>query len=122
VAVDTEAIYAAKQDNVCDTILIKQSLLSKIWFFKEGGKHITPTDDTILGKQVQFYWPASIESPHIKKSHQRTYTLKSVDELNSSSCNGGAANIENSSQNSEGAKTSLPPHDKRLGCIPVLAD
>lgn len=119
VGVDTEALYAAKQENVCDTVLIKESLLSKIWFFKEGGVHITPTPDTISGKQIQFYWPADISSPHIKKSHQRTYTVKSVTELNSA-CSGSS--IDNTAQNSSGVKTNLPPHDKRLGCIPVLAD
>ena len=121
ISVDTEGLYAAKQENICDFILLKQSLLEKIWFYKEGGKHIKPTDSTILGKQIQFYWPADIKYPHVKKSHQRTYTLKSADELNSPS-NCGTEEVTSSTQNSDGVKTSFPPHDKRLGCIPVLAD
>lgn len=118
VAIDTEGLYAAKQDNVCDFILIKESLLKSIWFYLEGGQHIEPTDDTVRGKKVQFYWPPDPSSPFIKKSHQRVYTLKAAGEI---SC-GDNTNVDNGGQDADGVRTQIPPHDKRIGCIPVLSD
>ncbi|MFT6630245.1 MAG: hypothetical protein ACJAS4_000179 [Bacteriovoracaceae bacterium] len=118
VSLDTEGLYAAKQDNVCDFILIKESLLKKIWFYIEGGEHIEPTNNTISGKKVQFYWPADTASPFIKKSHQRIYTIKSSQEI---TC-GSNTTPESSGQNGDGVRTNIPPHDKRIGCIPMLAD
>lgn len=118
VAVDTEGLYAAKQDNVCDFLLIKESLLKQIWFYLEGGQHIEPTNDTVQGKQIQFYWPPDPNSPFIKKSHQRVYTLRGSGEI---TC-GNAPNVDNGGQGSGGVPTNIPPHDKRIGCIPVLAD
>lgn len=118
VALDTEGLYAAKQDNVCDFLLIKESLLKKIWFYKEAGEHIEPTNDTITGKKVQFYWPADTNSPFIKKSHQRIYTIKAASEI---TC-GANTSPESGGQSGDGVRTNIPPHDKRIGCIPMLAD
>ncbi len=118
VGVDTEGLYAAKQDNVCDFLLVKESLLKKIWFYIEGGQHIQPTEDTVSGKQIQFYWPADANSPYIKKSHQRTYTVKSSTEI---TCDNITA-PQTGGQGSDGVRSNFPPHDKRIGCIPVLND
>ena len=117
VGVDTEALYAAKQNNVCDFLLIKESLVKKIWFYIENGQHIQPTTATIRDKNIQFYWPADTNSPYIKKSHQRVYTIKGSDEI---SC--GGATVDSGSQDSSGNSTVYPPHDKRIGCIPKLED
>lgn len=117
IAIDTEALYIAKQDNVCDFILVNQSVLREIWFYRENGIVKRPTDENIRGKQIQFYWPATPESWHIKKSHQRVYTIKSTDEL-TNACD--SVTSSTSSTNSNEVRTNIPPHDKRLGCIPVL--
>lgn len=116
VGVDTEGLYVAKKDGFCDFVLVKESLIKQIWFYKENGQHIQPNDNTISGKQVQFYWPASTDSPFIKKSDQAVYTLKRADEL---TC-GDTTLPESSGQGSNGARTNFPPHDKRIGCVPVL--
>lgn len=118
VGVDTEGLYVAKQQNVCDFILIKESLLKSIWFYIEGGQHIQPTEATVQGKQIQFYWPADPSSPFIKKSHQRTYTIRAADEV---SC-GSNSITDTGSSTSSADRTQVPPHDKRIGCIPVLGD
>ncbi|MEX1098881.1 MAG: hypothetical protein WEB87_00560, partial [Bacteriovoracaceae bacterium] len=55
VAVNTEGLYIAKQDNVCDYLLIKESLLKQIWFYTENGQRIQPNSDTVTGKQIQFF-------------------------------------------------------------------
>lgn len=117
VGVGTEALYVAKQENVCDNILVNEGVVSQIWFFRESGQHIRPTPETIRGKKIQFYWPADFNSPFIKKSFQRTYTIQSVEEINSSSCGN---NIDSAPQNGSGVRTTIPAHDKRIGCIPVL--
>ena len=107
---DTEALYVAKQENVCDFILVKESLLKQIWFYEEGGQNIKPTDSTVSGNKIQFYWPADTASPYIKKSHQKVYTVKRATEV---AC--GDATLDDASSSS-----TLPTHDRRIGCIPKL--
>lgn len=111
---DTEALYAGKQQNVLDYILVRESILKDIWFYEEGGQKIKPTDTTIQGKTIQFYWPADPSSPYIKKTHQRVYTLTSADELS------GNNTVSTGSTNSNAVRTNYPTHDKRIACIPVL--
>ncbi|MBT4793066.1 MAG: hypothetical protein HON90_15945 [Halobacteriovoraceae bacterium] len=118
VAIDTEGLYAAKQDNVCDFILIKESLLKKIWFYIEDNQHISPTESTVANKKVQFYWPADTSSPHLKKSHQRIYTVTASSDI---SC-GSTTAPDSGPQTGSGIRTLYPAHDKRIGCIPVLKD
>ena len=118
IAVDTEGLYIAKEDNACNFLLVNESVVKSIWFYVEGGQHIEPTTDTISGKQVQFYWPADSTSPFIKKSHQRVYTIKSTSDLGNG-CSGGSAGTGGTS-GSNGIPTTIPPHDKRIGCIPVM--
>lgn len=120
VGTDTEALYVAKQNNVCDLLLVKESIVKKIWFYKENDQHITPNDTTIVGKQIQFYWPADPNSPHIKKSHQKIYTIKGSNELGCAADTGLSVNT--GAQNSGGLSSTYPPHDKRIGCIPKLTN
>lgn len=120
VAVDTEALYIAKEDNACNFLLVNETTLKDIWFYIEGGQHIEPTTETIQGKQIQFYWPADPTSPYIKKSHQRVYTIKGTDELSSACSSTVSGNSSGGSSQSNGVRTSYPPHDKRVGCVPVM--
>jgi hypothetical protein len=113
VGVDTEGLYIAKQEGSQDFILIREAVLKEIWFYKVSGQHIEPTNDTVTGKQVQFYWPADPASPFIKKSHQSIYTVKKASEV-------GSDNVSTDQQNSTGTSSNYPPHDKRIGCIPAL--
>lgn len=116
ISTDTEALYVAKQVNACDFLLINESVVKRIWFYTENNRNIVPTDDTIQGRQVQFFWPADFESPFIKKGHQRTYTIRSTDEI-AGTCNQNNTTIPDTP---EAVRTSIPPHDKRIGCIPML--
>jgi hypothetical protein len=113
---DTEALYAAKQDNVLDYLLVRESVLEKIWFYIEGGQNIKPTSDTIQGKKIQFYWPPEPASPHIKKSHQRVYTVTAASDLSADNA------VESDVSNSDAVRTNYPTHDKRIACIPVLLE
>ena len=119
----TEGLYIAKKDAVVitnedgqqgrapeDYILIRESVLKEIWFYFENGQPIRPTSQT-RSKKVQFYWPANPANPYVRQSHQRLYTIKSAAELS----------IENGETDSSGAPSqSYPPHDKRIGCIPLM--
>jgi len=111
VGVDTEGLYVAKQAGASTYMLIKESLLKSIWFYIESGQHVEPNNDTVTGKQVQFYWPADPLSPFIKKSHQQVYTIKAASDLNT---------ISSGQAGSNGAPSNYPPHDKRIGCVPAL--
>lgn len=111
VGIDTEGLYIAKQSGVCDIMLIRETLLKKIWFYIENGAHYWPNNETVSGKQIQFYWPPSISSPHVKKSHQKVYTIKRPTESLCDDSN--VANDQSSFEN-------YPTHDKRMGCVPAL--
>jgi hypothetical protein len=113
IGVDTEGLYVAKQEGVTDYILVRESLVKQIWFYIENGQHIEPNNNTIVGKQIQFYWPADTNSPFIRKSHQQLFTIKSATEL-------ATGTASTSQQSSNGSSIQYPPHDKRLGCIPSL--
>lgn len=110
IGLDTEGLYIAKQESVEDYILIKESLLKEIWFYIEGNQHIEPNNDTVTGKQIQFYWPPDTDSPFVRKSHQQVFTVKAASEVGQ---DGGQ-------QNPDGTNSIYPPHDKRLGCVPQL--
>lgn len=116
VGIDTEGLYAAKQDNACDFLLVRETEVKQLWFYIENGQHIQPTDDTIRDKKIQFYWPADPTSPYIKKSHQRVYTIKGSEDI---SC-GDTPDVQSGSSDSGGVLTNLPPHDNRIGCVPKL--
>lgn len=128
VGVETEGIYVAKKEGVDNStyILVRETLLKQIWFYVENGNNIEPNNDTIVGKKIQFYWPADTSTPFIKKSHQSTYTVYSAQELqsqgDSSGGVSGTSQANNSASGSGGGASSYPPHDKRIGCVPVTSD
>lgn len=112
VGVDTEGIYIAEQESGSSLLLVRESDVKPIWFYKVNNIEIEPNENTIKGKKIQFYWPADPNSPYIKKSHQTTYTVKRASEI-------GEA-VSQDSQNNDGVPSQIPTHDKRIGCIPKL--
>lgn len=123
VGVDTEALYIAKKEGLgCTYTLIRENLAKKIWFYKENNVPIEPNADTIVGKKVQFYWPADTSSPFIKKSHQSTFTIRSIEDLqNDPQCNGGSS-LSSATNSGVNSTSNYPPHDKRIGCVPATSD
>lgn len=113
VGVDTEGLYIAKQEGSSDFLLIRETVLKSAWFYLENGQHIEPNNDTVTGKQIQFYWPADPISPFIKKSHQSVYTVKKASDV-------GSDNVSQDQQSGTGSTSNYPPHDKRIGCVPAL--
>lgn len=119
VGVPTEGIYLAEKEPEAllnedgtvqevprDTIIIRENLLKKIWFYFEDGKHFVPDERTANTKTIRFYYPPDTDDPYVKKSTQRVYTVRSPQQL------GQGNNI--------GLPTSIPIPDKRFGCVPAL--
>ncbi len=118
VATDTEALYVAKRVNVCDFILVNESTIRQIWFYEENGLRIRPTEENIQGKRIQFFWPADLTSgsPFTQKGGQQRYTVNSTEEI-SGTCTGNDRDVP---VTDDTLRTSIPAHDKRIGCIPML--
>lgn len=119
VGVPTEGLYLAEkepealfdedgqvEDVPRDTIIIRENLLKKIWFYYENEKHFVPDERTANTKTIRFYYPPDTDDPYVKKSTQRVYTIRSPQQLDQS------ANL--------GLPTSIPIPDKRFGCVPAL--
>lgn len=119
VGVPTEGLYLAEkepealldedgnvEDVPRDTIIIRENLLKKIWFYYENEKHFVPDERTANTKTIRFYYPPDEDDPYVKKSTQRVYTVRSPQQL------GQDDNL--------GLPTSVPIPDKRFGCVPAL--
>ena len=77
-----------------DFLLIRRSLVERIWFYYKDGIPYAPDEITEGHKTLHFYWPADLSSPYLQKNNQRRYTIVIGD------------------------RDSYPAHDKRIGCIP----
>lgn len=124
IGVDTEGIFLAEREALAmldssgntiiaptDIIIIRESLLKKIWFYYENNQHLEPDDFAAENKTVMFYWPPDIDDPYVRKSTQYIYTVKSSENIGSGDANG-----------SSDLQTSIRPPDKRFGCVPSLGD
>ncbi len=95
-----------------DYILLPENIIKKIWFYLNSSMvPVQPTDSNINSKKIIFYYPYDLSSPFIQKSHQSVYVVQSASDL-------GSLNVGSAS--STGVRTSLPIHDRRIGCIPKL--
>jgi hypothetical protein len=91
---------AKQQDKTNDFIFILKEDVANAWFYlNENNQEVRPTDETIRGKKVQFYWPISQDTPLVKKPHQVVYTIQAP------SGDPNPANL---------------PADKRIGCAPRI--
>lgn len=119
VGVPTEGIYLAEKEPEAltdqqgntievpqDIILMRENLLKRIWFYFENDRHFIPDDITVNSKTIHFYYPPDLNDPFTKKSTQRTYTVRSPQNI------GAQSNV--------GLNTSIPAPDKRFGCIPAI--
>lgn len=120
VGVDTEGLFMSEREPIVipngdgtfslapnDFLMIREGQLKKIWFYFENNQHFVPDEITSASKTVHFYWPPDEVNPYVKKSSQRTYTIRAPEDLGQ----GGATS---------GLNTSIRPPDKRFACIPSL--
>lgn len=98
------------QQNVCwPFVYLTETELKRVWFYLENGIATPADENTVQTKKVYFYWPLTPENgnPLVKQGDQKIFELKLPSEI-ASAC--GAAVTEDI--------TVLPPHDKKIGCIP----
>lgn len=120
VGVDTEGLFMSEREPIVipngdgtfnlapnDFLMIREGQLKKIWFYFENNQHFVPDEVTSASKTIHFYWPPDEVNPYVKKSSQRTYTVRAPEDLGQ----GGATS---------GLNTSIRPPDKRFACIPSL--
>lgn len=120
VGVDTEGLFMSEREPIVipngdgtfdlapnDFLMVREGQLKKIWFYFENNQHFVPDEITSASKTVHFYWPPDEVNPYVKKSSQRTYTVRAPEDLGQ----GGATS---------GLNTSIRPPDKRFACIPSL--
>ena len=121
VGVDTEGLYVAEREALSsldskgkiqeapqDVLLIREKLLKKIWFYFENGKYFIPDETTAVQKRIYFYWPPDIHYPYVRKSEQHIYTVKAAENIGK--------------KETVGLNTTTRTPDKRLGCVPALAE
>ena len=116
IGTDTEAIYTAEREpriliddegNASnappDYLLIRESILKKIWFYFENNLPIVPDNITINQKTILFYYPPDVNDPYVRKSTQDIYIIRSADTLGQTGS----------------TDTGSTTPDKRFGCIPA---
>ena len=124
IGIDTEGIFLAEREGLSmldadgntviaptDVLIIRETLLRKIWFYYENNQHLEPDDYAAENKTIMFYWPPDINDPYVRKSTQYIYTVRSSENIGSGDANG-----------SSDLQTSIRPPDKRFGCVPSLGD
>lgn len=124
IGVNTEGLYMAIKEtetttdengNVTvasnDYLLIREGMLKKVWFYYQNGQKFKPTNENVGNLTVHFYWPPDPNSPFIKKSNQRLYTVRHPQDLSG-----------NPAADNQQLRTNLRPHDKRFACIPAIED
>jgi len=117
---DTEAIYFGKSDpkaytdnngqlvNVAgSTIIIRENVLKKIWFYYENNQKLVANDVIAGQKTIMFYYPPDFANPLIEKSHQSLFTV---------------FNPTEDSHNTGDPRPNVLPPNKMFGCVPSLGD
>lgn len=126
IGVPTEAVYLAERQALQlmttsasgtvtyeaapqDVLIIRESLLKTVWFYRENGKNIPADELTANQKTIMFYWPIKTGSdPLTGQSDQVIYTIKAPTDIGT----------QQSGNTSGTLSTVFNPPDKRFGCIP----
>jgi hypothetical protein len=130
IGVDTEAIYIGKREaltfldatnaviNIADDFLfVREGDVKRAWFYfnTTNGLPTSPLNETtVRNNKMMFYYPYDFNSPFIKKSYQRTYTIVGPESI-------GGGDLTNNTAGTSGNLGTMPAHDKRFGCIPVTS-
>ena len=123
---DTEGLYVGEKaaetitnsdgtttTGVKDYILVRETDIKQVWFYLKSSVPTKPTDANIASNAVYFYYPFNFSTPFVKSSSQRLYRVRGASELSTTSGN-------TTSGTDSGTKTAVPPHDRRIGCIPKI--
>lgn len=99
---------------VDDILWINESLLKNIWFYKNDDgsiEYLNPESKNfsrLVIKDLFFYWPPDSKFPTVKKDYQKTYEIKTIQEISE----------EIEGKNDETTIEEAPHRDRRYGCIP----
>ncbi len=125
--VDTEGVYLARREAQTDSsgkclptdwLIVRESEVSQKWFYYKNQLPHRPTQPShFKNNKIIFFHPfvPGDTDPTMKKPNQRTYTIVLPSDASSGSCtedNGGQPTTDE-------LPTSIAPHDKRFGCVPV---
>lgn len=94
-----------------DFILIRETDLKAVWFYFKNNVPTVPTDAIVSSVPVYFYYPPNPAAPFVKSDTQRRYQVKGAAELTGTTVKPGA-------QNPTGVSSNVPPHDRKIGCVP----
>lgn len=140
VQVDTEGVYLARRevltytdpaDNTVkcmddDFLIVPEAKLRAAWFYKQNGASIRPSNDTagelaIKNNTMLFYYPFRPNDPTVRKPDQKLYTVVTPAQANTTNsiCSNADDGGVPQTPDSTSITDSIPPHDKRFGCIPV---
>jgi hypothetical protein len=122
--VDTEGLYVGQKSaetltvngtqttGLSDYILIRETDLKSVWFYMNNNVPTAPTDNNVANVAVYFYYPLNKTTPFVRSSAQRLFRVRSASELSTSS------STNTTGATSSGTPSSVPPHDRKIGCIP----
>ena len=113
VAVPTEGLYVGERapETIIDSdgyttvsksdfILIRENDLKAVWFYMKDGVLTAPTENNVQTVTTYFYYPINKSQPFVKHANQKTYRVRSPQEMNME------------------LPTSFPTHDRKIACIP----
>lgn len=137
VQVDTEGIYLGKRESVTyvdptdgstkcvddDFLIVKETQMRKVWFYYNNGVAIRPSNDTagelkIKNNTMYFFYPYNEAAPTVKGASQKTYKIINPSQANTGLCSSTSGGVPGSTSETA-INSSIAPHDKRFGCIPV---
>ena len=93
-----------------DVLLIRETDLKSAWFYLKNNVPTVPTDAIVSSVAVYFYYPLNPAAPFVKSDTQKRYQVKGAAEL--------AGTVTPGGQNPTGVTSNVPPHDRKIGCIP----
>lgn len=116
VGVATEGIYVAdrSENELRDYLLIREADLKAVWFYMKNGVLTAPTESNAQFQIIYFHYPLNKVTPFVKGPNQKTYRLRSSQEMNTSLSNLQAF------IGATGEMISHPSHDRKIGCVPKL--
>ncbi len=111
----TEGIYVAdrSENELRDYLFIRETDLKAVWFLIKNGVPTKPTESDAQFQTIYFHYPLNKEAPFVKGPHQKTYRLRSEDDV------GNLSNLQ-AFIGESGEMIAHPSHDRKIGCIPKL--
>lgn len=114
--VGTEGVYIAdrSENEVKDFLFVRESDVKAVWYYLKDGRPTKPTEQNVQFNTIYFNYPFNKENPYVKGPNQKTYKLRSVQEI-------GNLTTLQAFLGDTGEMITYPSHDRKLGCVPKLS-